>query len=134
MLGSGAILTEVIKAAHVLAAEGVASTVVSVTSWSELARDGARHSPCTSPDDESPPGTPFLAQLLEETSGPIIAASDYVRLVPESVRAYIPEGRRYVTLSTDGFGRSDTRAALRQFFGVDAASITRVARRALANG
>jgi len=134
LLGSGAILTEVIKAAHVLAAEGVASTVVSVTSWSELARDGARHSPCTSPDDESPPGTPFLAQLLEETSGPIIAASDYVRLVPESVRAYIPEGRRYVTLSTDGFGRSDTRAALRQFFGVDAASITRVARRALANG
>jgi pyruvate dehydrogenase E1 component len=54
-----------------------------------------------------------------------------VRAVPESVRAFLPEGRRYLTLGTDGFGRSDTRAALRAFFRVDAASIARAARYAL---
>ena len=120
LLGSGAILTEVVKAAHMLAAEGVQVTVVSVTSWSELARDGVA---C-----EAQPGTPWITQVLEGTRGPIIAATDYVRTVPESVRAYLPEGRRYRTLGTDGFGRSDTRAALRQFFGVDAHSVAGAAR------
>jgi pyruvate dehydrogenase E1 component len=57
----------------------------------------------------------------------VIAASDYVRAVPESVRAYVPAGRGFTTLGTDGFGRSDTRAALRAFFQVDAASIVRAA-------
>ena len=61
-----------------------------------------------------------------------MAATDYVRAVPEQVRAYLPEGRRYTTLGTDGFGRSDTRAALRAFFEVDAAAIVRAARHALA--
>jgi len=60
-----------------------------------------------------------------------VAATDYVRAVPETVRAFIPAGRKYVTLGTDGFGRSDTRAALRRFFGVDAASVAHAARRAL---
>ena len=71
---------------------------------------------------------PFVAQQLRTGRGPVIAATDYVRAVPESLRAYLPEGRRYLTLGTDGFGRSDTRAALRSFFGVDAASIVRAAR------
>jgi pyruvate dehydrogenase E1 component len=62
------------------------------------------------------------------TTGPIVAASDYVRAVPESIRAFVPDGRSYTTLGTDGFGRSDTRAALRAFFGVDAASIAQAAR------
>jgi pyruvate dehydrogenase E1 component len=62
----------------------------------------------------------------------VIAATDYVRAVPESVRAFVPEGRRYSTLGTDGFGRSDTRAALRRFFAVDADSIAHAAMRALA--
>ena len=66
---------------------------------------------------------PFITQQLQASSGPIIAATDYVVAVPESIRAYVPEGRRYLTLGTDGFGRSDTRAALRGYFGVDAASI-----------
>jgi pyruvate dehydrogenase E1 component len=61
----------------------------------------------------------------------VIAASDYVRAVPESIRAFVPAGRRYVTLGTDGFGRSDTRAALRAFFAVDAASIVKAAQHAL---
>ncbi|MGQ3198285.1 MAG: hypothetical protein ACT6UH_27075, partial [Hydrogenophaga sp.] len=62
---------------------------------------------------------------------PIVAATDYVRAVPESIRAFLPMGRRYLTLGTDGFGRSDTRAALRGFFGVDAQSIAKAARHAL---
>ena len=121
LLGSGAILTEVVKAAELLAAEGFAVSVVSVTSWSELARDGMA---C----EAQAGATPWIAQVLAETSGPIIAATDYVRAVPESVRAYLPQQRGYRTLGTDGFGRSDTRAALRQFFQVDAASIVNAAR------
>jgi pyruvate dehydrogenase E1 component len=74
---------------------------------------------------------PFIAGQLATSAGPIVAASDYVRAVPEAIRAFVPDGRSYVTLGTDGFGRSDTRASLRAFFGVDAASIAAVARRAL---
>ncbi|MDP3617028.1 MAG: pyruvate dehydrogenase (acetyl-transferring), homodimeric type, partial [Rhodoferax sp.] len=115
LLGSGAILTEVIKAAVLLTQQGFDVDVFSVTSWSELARDGAASD------------KPFIARQLANSAGHIIAATDYVRAVPESVRAYLPAGRPYLTLGTDGFGRSDTRSALRRFFGVDAASIVRVA-------
>jgi pyruvate dehydrogenase E1 component len=111
LLGSGAILTEVIRAAEQLAAEGMVIDVISVTSWSELAREGNH-----------------LRDLLATTSGPIVAASDYVRAVPESARFMVPRGRRYLTLGTDGFGRSDTRAALRSYFRVDAGSISAAAR------
>jgi pyruvate dehydrogenase E1 component len=69
--------------------------------------------------------------MLGAGKAPIVAATDYVRTLPESIRAYLPQGRRYVTLGTDGFGRSDTRAALRQFFGVDAATIASRAKQAL---
>ncbi len=124
LLGSGAILVEAIEAGRLLAADGFAVEVFSVTSWSELARDGAASDAL---DDAA-----FIERQLRHGSGPIIAATDYVRAVPESVRAYLPHGRRYVTLGTDGFGRSDTRAALRGFFHVDAASIADAARRALA--
>ena len=133
LLGSGAILTEVIKAAEQLAAQGMEATVYSVTSWSELARDGAA---CQQRVLQGEAGAgrraePFISALLRDSQGPIIAATDYVRAVPESVRAFLPEGRRYLTLGTDGFGRSDTRAALRGFFGVDAAAIVRAALHAL---
>jgi pyruvate dehydrogenase E1 component len=130
LLGSGAILTEVVKAAELLAAEGMEVTVLSVTSWSELARNGQA---CErrALAGEAEPGVPWLAQQLEATSGPVIAATDYVRAVPESVRAWVPAGRRYITLGTDGFGRSDTRAALREFFGVDAQNVARAARQAV---
>ncbi|MBS0509179.1 MAG: alpha-ketoglutarate dehydrogenase [Proteobacteria bacterium] len=124
LLGSGAILTEVVKAAELLAAEGITAHVVSVTSWSELARDGQA---C-----EGSGATPWIAQVLASCGGPIVAATDYVRALPESVRAYIPAARAYRTLGTDGFGRSDTRAALRAYFQVDAAHITAAARRLLA--
>ncbi len=69
----------------------------------------------------------FVQMQLSSSEGPIIAATDYVRAVPESIRAFLPPGRSYLTLGTDGFGRSDTRAALRGFFGVDAASIVKAA-------
>ncbi len=128
LMGSGAILTEVIKAAERLSTEGISSTVFSVTSWSELAREGQR---CIGAPDASAQATPYLTQLLEESGGPIIAATDYVRVVPESVRAYLPKDRAYSTLGTDGFGRSDTRAALRAFFGVNADSIAAAARKSL---
>ena len=126
LMGSGAILTEVVKAAQQLEAEGIAAEVVSVTSWSELARDGAACQARALNREEA--GVPFIAQQLGQRNTPIVAATDYVRAVPESVRAFLPEGRRYLTLGTDGFGRSDTRAALRDFFGVDAASIVRAAK------
>ncbi|MBW8463879.1 transketolase C-terminal domain-containing protein, partial [Acidovorax sp.] len=132
LMGSGAILTEVVKAAEQLASEGLDVTVLSVTSWSELARDGvACEQRALAGEDGVEPGTPWLATQLAATSGPVVAATDYVRAVPETVRAFIPEGRKYITLGTDGFGRSDTRAALREFFGVDAAHIARVARAGL---
>ncbi|PZQ01532.1 MAG: pyruvate dehydrogenase (acetyl-transferring), homodimeric type [Variovorax paradoxus] len=118
LMGSGAILTEVIKAAEQLATEGIGSEVLSVTSWSELARETGRAT---------------LAQLMAG-QGPVVAASDYVRAVPESLRAGVPASRRYVTLGTDGFGRSDTRSALRRYFGVDAQAIADAARAALQSG
>lgn len=130
LMGSGAILTEVIKAAELLAAQHFEVSVYSVTSWSELARDGAACEQARL-NNERNPGIPFLYEQLNKSKGPIIAATDYVRVLPESVRAYIPSNRRYMTLGTDGFGRSDTRAALREFFGVDAQTIVRAALLAL---
>ena len=131
LLGSGAILPEVVKAAQQLATHGIASEVFSITSWSELARDGLH---CEQRALRGEAHTrPFLHELLGDSKAPIVAATDYVRAVPESVRAFLPEGRRYLTLGTDGFGRSDTRAALRALFGVNAASILETARTALPN-
>jgi pyruvate dehydrogenase E1 component len=126
LMGSGAILTEVIKAAQQLADLGIRATVYSVTSWSELARDGAVCQQRTLKGQDAG-HQPFITGLLQDSQGPIIAATDYVRAVPESIRAFLPEGRSYLTLGTDGFGRSDTRAALREFFGVNAQSIVKAA-------
>ena len=131
LLGSGAILTEVLKAAKQLSEQGIACDVLSVTSWSELARDGQACEQRALQGDATA-GTPFVTRQLAACAGPVIAATDYVRAVPESIRAFVPAQRRYVTLGTDGFGRSDTRAALRRFFNVDAASIVSAAQHALA--
>jgi pyruvate dehydrogenase E1 component len=120
LMGSGAILTEVIKAAKMLEAEGMGADVISVTSWSELARDGRSTQEA------------YLTTLLSGSKGPVIAASDYVCAVPEQVRAFVPAARGFHTLGTDGFGRSDTRSALRAFFGVNDKAIAACARQALA--
>jgi pyruvate dehydrogenase E1 component len=121
LMGSGAILLEILTAAKLLAGQGVNVEVISVTSWSELARDGRA---CANQDKKT---VAHLTALLSQSQGPVLAASDYVCAVTESVRAFIPESRRYKTLGTDGFGRSDTRAALRNYFEVDAAAIVRAA-------
>ncbi|MDE2431119.1 MAG: pyruvate dehydrogenase (acetyl-transferring), homodimeric type, partial [Burkholderiales bacterium] len=133
LLGSGAILMEVLQAAQQLADSGVHVDIVSVTSWSELARDGAQGEQGEQRylQVAGEKTTPFVVRQLSQTRGPIIAASDYVRAVPESIRAYLPQNRRYLTLGTDGFGRSDTRQALREFFGVDASHIAAVAKQLL---
>jgi pyruvate dehydrogenase E1 component len=106
LMASGAIFTEVLKAADALVKQGYCVDLVSVTSWSELARS-----------------QDWIGAVLKSTRGPIVAATDYVRAVPETVREFIPEGRKFKTLGTDGFGRSDTRSELRKYFKVDAANI-----------
>ena len=126
LLGSGAILTEVVKAQKMLKQKGIDSDVYSVTSWSELARDGLEVEKLMIKGNQEN-RISFIAEQLSSSTGPIIAACDYVKAVPESVRAYLPQGRKYLTLGTDGFGRSDTRSALRDFFQVDAAHITEAA-------
>ena len=132
LLGSGAIAHEALAAARRLASEfGVAATVASVTSWSELAREGMAWERARTLGGEAP--EPWVSTQLAATAGPIVAATDYVRAVPEQVRAFVPAGRRYATLGTDGFGRSDSREAVRGFFEVDAKHIALRALVALAD-
>ena len=130
LMGSGAILTEVIQAGERLCAQGVAVDIYSVTSWSELSRNGHQyfqHRLFDAPTGSKALELPFVTRQLSQSAGPILAASDYVRAVPESIRAFVPEGRAYLALGTDGFGRSDTRARLREHFRVNAASIEHAA-------
>jgi len=135
LLGSGAILREVLAAADVLEREhGVAADVWSVTSWTELRWDGLAASGASPAVREVRGGVArpsWVAQCLGATAGPIVAASDYVSAVADLVRPFVAEGRRYVALGTDGFGRSDTRASLRAFFAVDREAVVAAALRAL---
>ncbi len=131
LLASGAILGEAIKAADLLEADhGVAADLWSVTSFSELARAGVAAETAWRHGATSVMRS-YVGERLAPTRGPIVIATDYVRAVPEQIRAFLPSGRRCVTLGTDGFGRSDTRAALRAHFEVDAAAIVEAALRAL---
>ncbi len=122
LLGSGTILREVIAAAEILEREhGIAANVWSVTSWTELRWDGMVVERANRQGGER--SESWVERCLGPTAGPIVAASDYVRAVPDLIRPYLPGERRYVALGTDGFGRSDTRASLRAFFEVDRDSI-----------
>jgi pyruvate dehydrogenase E1 component len=117
LLGAGAILREVEAAAEMLARDyGVAADVWSVTSVNELARDGRACERWNRLHPEAEPRVPYLTGLLEGAEGPAIMATDYITPYMEQLRAYMP--RRYSVLGTDGFGRSDTRRKLRQFFEV----------------
>ncbi len=125
LMGSGVILREVIKAAQILRDEyQIHANVWSVTSFNELARDGMaceeynRLHPLSDDSLE-----PWVSQQLRHYEGILLAATDHIRSYAEQIRAYLPESRPYVTLGTDGYGRSDTRANLRSYFGVDAAHI-----------
>ena len=118
LLGSGTILREVLAAADLLEQDwGVAADVWSVTSFTELRRNGLGVERHNRFQTAQPQQVTWVEHCLADTQGPVIAASDYMRVVADSIRTWVP--RRYVTLGTDGFGRSDTRAALRSFFEVD---------------
>ncbi len=134
LLGSGTILREVIAAAELLEKDwGVAGDVWSCTSFTELAREGgdvARQNLLNPTGKEK---TSFVTQQLEKTSGPIVASTDYMKLFAEQIRPYVPKGRTYRVLGTDGFGRSDTRAKLRAHFEVDRHFVVVAALKALAD-
>ena len=121
LLGSGAILNEVLKAADILAADyGIHGEVFSVTSYTELAREGSNleHAALFS---GKPMGQTHVQACLGTSDSPVISASDYIRAHGEQIRRFV--SAPYTTLGTDGFGRSDTRSALRRFFEVDSAHI-----------
>ncbi len=134
LLGSGTILREVIAAAELLEKEfGVAADIWSCPSFNELRRDGFdverwnRLHPLAKQPRKS-----WVAECLDGRSGPIVAATDYVRAYSDQIRAFIPAGRSFIALGTDGYGRSDTRAHLRSFFEVDRWWIAHAAIAALA--
>jgi len=117
LLASGPILKEAVAAANLLQQHWqIDAEVWSVTSFTELARDGvaAQRERRLSGGDAQP----YVTQQLQGGDTPVIAVSDYIRTLPESIRAFVPA--TYVTLGTDGFGRSDTRVNLRDFFEIDA--------------
>jgi pyruvate dehydrogenase E1 component len=118
LFGSGAILPEVIKAQEILESKyNVSADVWSVTSYTELYRDGnaAERWNMLHPGDT--PRLPYVTQCLKDAPGVLVAASDYVKAMPDSIDRWLP--RPLTALGTDGFGRSETRAALREFFEVD---------------
>lgn len=130
LLGAGAILREVIAAGEWLEREmAISSEIWSVTSYSELAREAAALERECRLSPTAPRKISYLAACLSGDA-PIVAASDYVRAVPQMLVSYLPN-RRFVVLGTDGFGRSDTRSVLREFFEVDCSSIALAAVQAL---
>ncbi len=129
LVGSGAILREVIAAAELLAEYGVASEIFSATSFSELARDARDVERRNRLHPTAPRARSHVETLLPGTL-PVVAATDYVRAYPQLIAPFV-DGR-FVALGTDGFGRSDTRAALRRFFEVDRQHIALAALQALA--
>jgi pyruvate dehydrogenase E1 component len=131
LLGSGAILLEVLKAQQILAEKyDVAADVWSVTSYQELYRDGHAAERWNRLHPLEPRRVPYVTQALGETEGPIVAASDYVKALPDAIDRWMP--RRLTSLGTDGFGRSESRASLRDFFEVDARHVVVATLNALA--
>lgn len=118
LFGAGAILREVLAAAELLAADfNIEADVWSVTSFNELRREALHIQRENQLSPEKKPALSYLEKCLQKVSGPIIAATDYVRLYADQIRPFLSQS--YHTLGTDGFGRSDTRAELRHFFEVD---------------
>jgi pyruvate dehydrogenase E1 component len=122
VLASGVAMPWALDAQRLLGEDwGVDADVWSVTSWNELRRDAVdceRHA-LLNPGEESP--VPFVTQQLADTTGPVVAVSDFMRAVPDQIARWVPGD--YTSLGTDGFGFADTRGAARRFFHVDAQSI-----------
>ncbi len=132
LMGSGTILREVEKAAQMLADDwDIKSSIWSVTSFNELTREAQAIDRVNRFNTTSIAQVPYITKCLENAKGPIIVATDYMRNFAEQVRKYIPN--RYEVLGTDGFGRSDSRAALREFFEVDARYVTIATLKSLAD-
>jgi pyruvate dehydrogenase E1 component len=122
LLGSGTIMYEVLKAQTILKEKyDVAADVWSVTSYKELYRNANDCERWNMLHPGEPQQTPFVTQTLKDAPGPFIAASDYMKVLPEALAKWVPG--QLVSLGTDGFGRSENRAALRDFFEVDAKHI-----------
>ncbi|HET8666431.1 MAG TPA: pyruvate dehydrogenase (acetyl-transferring), homodimeric type, partial [Terriglobales bacterium] len=131
LLGSGTIMYEVLKAQEILERDyGVAADVWSVTSYKQLYRDGNDCDRWSMLHPGEKPRTPYVTECLKDTAGPIVAASDYMKVLPESVAKWMP--RTLTALGTDGFGRSEDRESLRDFFEVDAKFVVLATLNALA--
>jgi pyruvate dehydrogenase E1 component len=134
LLGSGTILRESMEARKLLAADwGVAANVWSCPSFNELARDGQDCERWNLLHPTETPRVPFVAQQLAPHGGPVVASTDYMKNYAEQIRAFIPAGRTYKVLGTDGFGRSDFRSKLREHFEINRHYIVVAALKALAD-
>ncbi len=134
LMGSGTILREVIEAAALLEQDwGIAADVWSAPSFTLAAREGQDADRWNMLNPTATPRVPYVTAQLQASEGPVIAATDYMRSYAEQVRPFIPKGRSYKVLGTDGFGRSDTRAKLREFFEVNRHFVTVAALKQLAD-
>jgi len=133
LLGSGSILRESMEARTLLKDDwGVSANVWSCPSFNELARDGQDVERWNLLHPTDKPRVPFVAQQLDKHNGPVIASTDYMKNYAEQIRAFIPKGRTYKVLGTDGFGRSDFRSRLREHFEINRHYIVVAALKALA--
>ncbi len=132
LMGAGTILREVEAAADILRNDyNVEADVWSVTSVNELARDGQEVNRYNMMHPEAEPKVPYITQQLANAAGPVIAATDYMKMYTEQLRDFIPGS--FTTLGTDGFGRSDSREQLRRFFEVNRYYVVIAALKALAD-
>jgi pyruvate dehydrogenase E1 component len=131
LLGSGTILREVIAAAEILEREyGIAADIWSVTSFNELRREALDVTRWNMLHPAEPSKLPYVGTCLQGREGPVVAATDYMKIFADQIREFVPG--RYKVLGTDGFGRSDTREKLRRFFEVDRYYVTIAALKMLA--
>ena len=134
LMGSGSILREAIAAADLLEQDwGIGADIWSVTSFTELRREGLDCERYNLLHPEKKPKVPYVTAKLEKTTGPIVATTDYMKLYSDQIRPFIPKGRDFKVLGTDGFGRSDFRYKLREHFEVDRHFVVLSALKALAD-
>lgn len=133
LVASGTIMREALAAAELLAADfGVASDIWSATSLSELRRNGMAAERWNLLHPEDPPKVPYIQSLLAAHPGPVVVVTDYMKIVGDQIKPFLPD-RTFIALGTDGFGRSDTREALREFFEVNRHFIALAALKLLAD-
>jgi pyruvate dehydrogenase E1 component len=129
LFGSGTILNEVVKAQEILEDYKVSADVWSITSYKELRRDALDIERWNLLHPSEEPKVPYITKILKDEEGVFVASSDYVKTLPDSISKWVP--RHLISLGTDGFGRSESRMALRDFFEVDAKHIVLAALYAL---